>query len=127
MSMFDYYEPDPALHCPVCNTLLTEWQGKDGPNGYLVWRQGVAQPSVRAHEAPDRPDDAALATLRLPNAFRIYSPCCSRQFLVEAICRAPQGTWISTELVTAENAHQQKGERMEHFKERLRWLRRGRS
>lgn len=126
-SKFDYYEPDPPLACPVCNAGIREWQGKGGPNRLLVWRQGVARPVGQVADGDDRPDARALEAFQLPNAFRIYAPCCSRQFLVEAICRAPNGIWKSTEVITAQNAHREDGERMEQFKERLRWLRRGRS
>ena len=58
MGMFDYYEPDPALACPVCRAPLAGWQGKDGPCALLVWRQGVASPvdqAVPEESKGDRP------------------------------------------------------------------------
>lgn len=120
MSLFDYYTPDPPLHCPACNAPLAEWRGTDGPCALYVWQQGQAAPVEQRGKA-----DAALADARLPVAFRIHTSCCSSRFLVEAIGRAPGGTWSSTEVITADMAQRGKDERMEDFKARLRWLQGG--
>lgn len=122
MSLFDYYTPEPALACPACKATLGDWKGVDGPADLLVWRQGVSQP-VEQRDGSEAPLDAvALAARRLPNAFRIYTTCCSKHFFVEAIGRAPNGTWTSTELITARTAQRDRNERMEDFKARIRWL-----
>lgn len=120
MNAFDYYRPDPALHCPVCHAVLKDWRGEDGPNAYLTWQQGRREPV-------DGPAGAAAAAAPpcLPVAFRIRTSCCSSRFLVEAIGRAPGGTWVATELITASEAQRGKDERMEDFKARLRWLQGG--
>lgn len=122
MSEFDYYTPDPVLKCPVCQADLSGWKGIDGPSDLLVWRQGVGAPLEQLAGSQEYLDAAALAARRLPNAFRIYTTCCSRHFFVEAIGRAPNGVWTSTELITAATAQRDKNERMEDFKARIRWL-----
>lgn len=121
MSNVDYYLPDPPLNCPVCHAPLLKWQGNDGPGGGLLWQQGRRAPVDPRGQAAD----AALADLHLPIAFTIYTACCSRHFFVEAIGRAPTGTWSSTELITARDAQRHEGERMEEFKARIRWLQGG--
>lgn len=125
MSTLDYYRPDPPLRCPVCNASLDRWQGSDGPGEGFVWQQGVRQPVGQEGVADHKLAAGGLADLHLPNAFRIFTTCCSRQFVVEAIGRAPTGTWSSTELITARDAQRNEGERMEQFKARLRWLQGG--
>lgn len=125
MSNVDYYLPEPPLKCPACNASLDNWQGGDGPCGGFVWQQGARLPVDQRANAESKVAADALADLHLPNAFKIYTPCCSRQFLVEAIGRAPGGTWSSTELITARDAQRHEGERMEEFKARLRWLKGG--
>lgn len=126
MSLFDFYTPDPPLRCPACNAPLADWQGTGGPNGLFVWQQGVRPPTGQLLEGEGRLEDSARAALFLPNVFKIRTSCCSSRFFVEAIGRAPNGTWTSTELVTVDNAQRDKDERMEDFKARLRWLQGGR-
>ena len=124
MGMFDYYEPEAKLRCPACNKTLWEWQGKDGRNGLLVWRQGIAAP------VDQQADDANLDAedrekLRLPETFEIHSYDCGCPFPVEARCRSIDGVWTETELITADNATQRPREGAWQFRARLRWLRRG--
>lgn len=126
MSFFDHYLPEPSLRCPACNAPLVDWQGTDGPNGLFVWKQGGRPPVDQLADGEGRLDDNARAALHLPNAFRMYTACCSKRFFVEAIGRAPNGIWSSTELITVNNAQRDKDERMEDFKARLRWLQGGR-
>lgn len=124
MGMFDYYEPEATLRCPACNKILWEWQGKEGANGLLVWRQGMAAPvDQRADEA--NLDDEDRNQLRLPEIFEIYSYDCGCPFPVEARCRSIDDVWTETELITADNATQRSNERAWQFRARLRWLRRG--
>lgn len=121
MSLFDYYQPDPALKCPACNADLDHWRGSDGPADLFVWKQGQRHPIAQRTEGTGRAA-ADLATVELPVAFRLQTVCCSNRFPVEAIGRAPNGTWNSTELITAATAQRGQDERMEDFKARLRWL-----
>jgi hypothetical protein len=125
MNNFDYYLPEPPLRCPVCSGSLDNWQGSDGPNGGFVWQQGVRQPIDQRVDAKHKVEAGALSGVHLPNVFKIYTSCCSRQFFVEAIGRAPNGTWSTTELITARDAQRHEGERMEQFKARIRWLQGG--
>jgi hypothetical protein len=124
MGMFDYYEPEPALSCPVCGTQLAGWQGKDGPCALLMWRQGCAAPIDQAVPDDTKGEPAVISSLRLPGEFEIYTQCCGGRFFVTARCAAPGGLWSHTELETAENARQRHEERRGDFRERLRWLQR---
>src|SRR5690349_2425626 len=123
MGMFDTYQPDPALSCRVCGKGLIGWQGTDGPNLLLVWRQGISTPVARDIDDPEVAaalDDAC--PFRLPPRFTIYSYACGCPFRVEALCEAPTGTWISTTLVTLENAERGIEESKDHWARRKRWL-----
>ena len=103
MGLFDEYVPDPPLQCPACGKLLEGWQGRDGPCGLMVWRQGVASPIDQPIDDEVRlaPDD--LARQRLPEAFTIRTKCCSTRFWVEAECRAVNGVWARSDIVAAES------------------------
>lgn len=125
MSNIDYYLPEPPLRCPVCNASLGNWQGSDGPGCGFIWQQGVRSPIDQRGNAEYKVEAGAAADVHLPNAFRIYTACCSRQFFVEAVGRAPNGTWSSTEVITARDAQRHEDERMEQFKARIRWLQGG--
>src|SRR6185503_3776041 len=122
MGMFDYYQPQSVLACPVCGKPLGEWQGKDGPCGLFVWRQGVAAPIDQIVSDDARLESEALARVRLPTSFSIYAYCCSDRYAVEARCSAPGNVWSDIELVTAANATQRKEEARAAFKARLEWL-----
>jgi hypothetical protein len=123
MSLFDTFVPDPLLHCPVCQSALTDWQSHDGPCGLMVWRQGFASPIDQLIDGDARLPPDELVRLRLPDTFRITTRCCSPRFWVEAICRSASGVWSTCEVVTVQNARQHKDERREDFGARLRWLR----
>jgi hypothetical protein len=120
--MFDEYIPDPPLNCPACGKELQGWQGKDGPNALLVWKQGQAAPVDQAIEdGTIRLEPENLAAFRLPEEFFIYTQCCAR-FFVEADCTCERETWTHITPTTAENATQHKQEKRGEFKARLRWL-----
>lgn len=124
MGMFDEYIPDPPLSCPACGVALEGWQGKEGPNALMVWRQGIAGPidqSIDDNEVKLTPEQ--LGKFRLPKQFGIYTSCCGGKFFVEAECYALGDIWSRTVLVTAETAKQEKQERRGDFKARVRWLR----
>jgi hypothetical protein len=102
--MFDWYIPDPPLHCPVCGAPLNEWQGKDGPRARFVWRQGQAAPvdqcvgdEIKA-KIEDRDDE------RLPERFEIYSDDCRCNRLVHAVGHCTDDVWTVTEILTPANA-----------------------
>ena len=120
--MFDTYEPVPQLACPACSRPLEDWQGKDGPCALIIWRQGVTAPVGQPIDDDARLDPEDLEKLRLPEEFEIYTSCCHPRFFVEAIGRAPNGTWEETELATGANAKQAKNERRGEFRRRLAWL-----
>lgn len=96
--MFDYYEPASQLRCPICQRVLKEWQGKDGPCGLFIWAEGSAAPVGQAVSEDIRLDDADLQCKRLPSMFVIYSYDCPEHFPVEADCRADDGVWTLTKV-----------------------------
>ena len=123
MAMFDYYEPVPALSCPVCRGNLAGWQGKDGPCALLVWRQGFQTP-VGQNVMPECLWSAEeMKGTRLPTEFFLYSDDCDCPEYVEAIGRTDSGTWVTTELVTTDNTNQRPHERRSEYKARLARLR----
>lgn len=94
MGMFDHYVPRPALHCERCGSELAGWQGKDGPCNLVVWQQGEPAP---AHHADDafRLEKEALARLRLPGVFGLYTSCsCKIWVAATGFCRS--GVWTET-------------------------------
>jgi hypothetical protein len=106
MGMFDWYEPNPPLDCPVCGKTLSQyWQGKDANCFMFIWHQGERHPINQ-----DVPDEMkwSLEHVQLPEEFVIYNNCCGKGNFVYAKCRAPNGVWTETELVTAQNASQGK-------------------
>ena len=121
MGMFDTYETRLPLQCPACGVELSNWQGKDGPCGLFVWREGEPNAvSQGADESNLNPENRKKFVL--PEIFEIYSYDCDCPFPVEAICSCQNGVWNKTEVVTLENAKQKKSERKDDFKKRVRWL-----
>jgi hypothetical protein len=119
MGMFDWYEPNPPLDCPVCGKQLSQhWQGKDADCLMFIWQQGERHPVNQ-----DVPDEMkwSLEELQLPEEFVIYNDCCGKGNFVYAKCHAPNGVWTETKLVTAQNASLGKN-RKSDFKAYLRWL-----
>ena len=72
MGMFDYYEPKPAISCSACGHTPPAWQGKDGPCGSFVWRQGFAAPVRQEADEDCRLKPEKLAAKRLPKRFVFY-------------------------------------------------------
>ena len=78
MGMFDYYEPSERFSCSTCGEPLRDrWQGKDGINALLVWREGQAAPIGYAEAVPpeSRIDEEPIASWRLPGEFDITAWC----------------------------------------------------
>jgi len=99
MGMFDWYQPNGTLYCPVCKKELTEWQGKDGPNGLFVWKQWELGPIDQRASEDCKLSPADLARWRLPAKFEIYSYDCPDHFPVVARCRtAKDGAWSETDV-----------------------------
>ena len=96
MGMFDYYRPAAQLLCPICRQPLVKWQGYDGPNGILVWVEGVSHPVDQDVSDDVRLEDVDREKLTLPVHCVIYSHDCSQHSPVEADCDAPEGVWTKT-------------------------------
>lgn len=102
MSLFDYYRPSGELRCPVCSRELREWQGKDGPNGLVVWVEGARHPVEQLVDDDVQLELADREKLTLPERFLIYSYDCSLHQPIHAECRASNGTWRKTEVLPFE-------------------------
>ena len=126
MGLFDWYEPTPAVLCPVCGQTLEGWQGKDSENGLFLWRQGHASPVDQLVDDDCRIDLTIRETLRLPQSFTIYTDGCACQRRIEAMCTCVGNVWSRTELVTAENARIVETESPHQFRARVadlhRWM-----
>jgi hypothetical protein len=123
MGMFDWYEPVPPLKCPVCGLILEAWQGKDGPCGLFVWRQGCRSPVDQRVEAECAVPSDRRALQRLPDSFAIYAddPQCHR--VIVAIGQCKNGVWTSTDPETPGNARPRSDETSQQFEARLGELR----
>ena len=99
MSLFDWYEPDPPLPCPVCGRPLSRWQGKDGPREMLVWRQGLESPIGLLLDDVDPMLPLDDCETRLPGRFRFRSWDCERHKPIEAEGETEGGEWTRTRLV----------------------------
>src|SRR5690349_327076 len=99
MSMFDFYRPAIELRCPVCLRALRDWQGKDGPNGMLVWAEGTSWPVDQLVDEDARLTPAQRRNLALPRQFIIYSHDCPEHQPIEARGIVTDGTWTKTALL----------------------------
>lgn len=89
VGMFDYYDPVPALECPWCGAPFKVWQGKEGPNALLVWRQGHEHP-VDQRVVPESRGD--LNAFSLPTTFVIAGSCVN-EHVTNARCRCIDRVW----------------------------------
>src|SRR5438132_14424342 len=94
--MFDWYEPEPSLVCPRCGKPLVGWQGKDGPCGRFIWKQGVASPIAHSVDEDCRLTHEELRNKRLRNDVTIYSYC--DKHVVDALAVVHDGVWSKTEI-----------------------------
>ncbi|MGH9197951.1 MAG: hypothetical protein ACRD1T_19715, partial [Acidimicrobiia bacterium] len=87
-----------GFRCSTCGEPLRQrWQGKDGTNALLVWRQGQAAP-VEYHEnvaSESKIDAETVATWRLPATFNI-SNWCQAWHMTDATGRCRGDVWSET-------------------------------
>jgi len=119
--MFDTYIPNTAQYCSVCGEPLVEWQGKDGPCGLFVWKEGCVNP-VGQNVGDVNLDAEELLEKTLPEQFSISCHDCNCKTANTAKCETTSGVWRKTILVTATNATIEKNETKSEFKRRLKWL-----
>ena len=43
MGMFDWYHLETMPTCDTCGEVMRECQGKEGPNAFIVWREGTSR------------------------------------------------------------------------------------
>lgn len=107
VGMFDWYEPDPAIKCPRCDSsLVTPWQGKDGPNALFLWRERRSTPVEHLVDDEVRWNGEELERFSLPDGFEIYTDCHKGHYVVAA-GRCVDRMWAATQGVTAyESMHE---------------------
>ena len=97
MGMFDWYEPTGTVACPSCHQSVdSPWQGKDGPNGLFVWRQGRRAPTDQWVDDDIKCDEAELSGFSLPQSFTIYTDCPAGHYVVGE-CSSIDSVWIEVE------------------------------
>jgi hypothetical protein len=102
MGMFDWYEPDPAVPCPSCASPLT-WQGYQGPNALLLWRQGERFAVDQLVDAEAKVDPEERSAWSLPPVFRILGWCGGNHVLT-GDGRTADGVWTTLELTPGPKA-----------------------
>ena len=129
MTFCDHFIPSDEIRCFVCDDVLTDWDGFDGPCVDLTFRQGIAIP-----ELPDWKDiptesgrpilDPNVVEERLPNEFVIYSHSCGCDFGNRARVFSENGVWVRCELITGspEDRILLGSERKQDFRRRMKWL-----
>jgi hypothetical protein len=126
MGMFDEYIPDPPLPCPACGKTLADWQGEDGPNLLLVWKQGERFP-IDCRLADEMYHQGKASFLRsgrhvLPERFEFHTDVCDCNHLVYGVGRCVDGVWTEAELMSPRNARPYPHENDRDFRDRLRHL-----
>ena len=111
MGMFDYYQPDPVQHCPVCGHELRDWQGKHGPCLLFVWRQGFAAPVDQPITEESRMPLEERVNERLPDEFVIYTDCGGCARWIGLLCKTDNGVWVYLEMLDADTMIREDKER----------------
>jgi len=96
--MWDWYEPEPTIPCPVCAVPLTWFQGKDGPCVRLVWRQDHAAPVEQDVDDDVRFADSRIQEFRLPQTFE-FGSICTNGHVVDLVGKCSGDVWTDWELI----------------------------
>ena len=111
MGMFDVYQPLPPPSCPWCGAgFRAAWQGKDGPNGLFVWRQGQRHPVDQQVDDEVKIDRERYVEFVLPAEFWISGEC-EQGHAVGATCRCVAGVWCELDLSAERARAAEKAER----------------
>ena len=93
--MYDIFIPSEPIKIPERDIVINELQGKDGPNGLLVWKQGIATPIDQRVDEENRIKSEKRETFRLPDEFTIYDIVEGEFFGFK--CKCIDGVWQSIE------------------------------
>lgn len=93
--MYDDFEPQPPLACPVCGSPSLGWQSYDGPCNLFLWRQGHRHPVEQPIDEDARIDSRRYSEFTLPQTFVLYG-WCAQGHEYFATGRAPEGVWTTT-------------------------------
>jgi hypothetical protein len=100
----------PELPCLWCGGRVETWQGKDGPNPLLVWRQGNAHPVAQPVADAVQVSAEVRRQFSLPPDFTI-SGFCVNGHVMHAHCHSEGGVWRTTDLTAEETKVEEKAER----------------
>lgn len=98
MGMFDHYQPRAPVACPSCGAALEGFQGKDGPNLLLVWREGLPAPLNSDVDEEWLLTPEHLEEIRLPERFEYYTACDRCQHWAELTGFCIDGVWTESAL-----------------------------
>jgi hypothetical protein len=99
MGFFDWFEPDPPVHCLKCKRGIARgWQEKHSDHGLFLWRQGVAAPVDQLVDDDLKLPTEELSGLRLPqdqNLSIYYGQCdsCGAHFPFHLDLAFTNDTW----------------------------------
>jgi hypothetical protein len=100
MGMFDWYLPQPPIGCPMCDSALSEWQGKSGPRSSFEWVQGERGPRRQLVDDERALPPAERDAFRLPDEFELYTECAACKTWAGARGACEGGVWARTALTT---------------------------
>ena len=108
VALYDQYQPVPEVACLWCGGQVRVWQGRNGPNTLLVWRQGNRHPVADGADCRLCPLD--LTAFELPDEFAIES-WCENGHVMRAECRCVEKVWQVTDLGQEQAKVQEKADR----------------
>jgi hypothetical protein len=96
--MFDTYEPQPPIDCPLCGGPSLGWKGNDGPCALFLWRQSHRHPVDQPIDEDARIERDRYSDFTLRPRFGMVG-WCANEHLYMATGQAPKGTWTTTMLI----------------------------
>ncbi len=126
MGMIDSFRTSEKFSCPVCGTILSDWQSHESEGLLLIWVQGEKYPLDT-----ELPDECVgdrrefLQSYTLPDEFMIYSYDCDCPYPIELLCHCEDGLWKRSQLFTGSTADKvfAGAETKSAYKKRMKWLR----
>jgi hypothetical protein len=122
MGLYDTYCPNISYKCQNCASSIDGYQGKDGPNGLFLFKEGFDGAFDQTMDQEFKISKDKLAKIKLPNRFEIYTFCDKCNFMNSFVGTAVNGKWVSTNRLCEDNAVPYPGENESDFISRVRYL-----
>ncbi len=106
MGMWNYYRPKETIKCPLCDGVVSDWQGRTGQVNYFLYVEGCKHPFVvEMPYTSSTPFESSpqVHDLVLPNEFFIFGECEQCQSMWDAKCYTEKEVWSKTVLITEHN------------------------